>query len=327
MLKKSILIMTIGLAAGCSSVSSYDKIADNVSYTYDHKLKQSVIKGPSDTNKTQGAKVKDFNYDLTIKDLDTHVNVSFNYKDSSPRNYNHVVDSGGQKYNFSRHENKILDCGVQGTFNEGKCIFTESFTFKMPRENRSQFAVIGTTGKNVYFEINKNYMSVMNDFVYKLKTPRSDYDESKIKKESLLTAKPVPVEKPNAIMPKPVKKVVVAEKIIEKEVKKEVKPVVIVEKAKPVEPTVIISKQVTPKTLILNEKPALLKKVVKKESKSPVVKKTPVLTPIDICSCIKFKNSCAEVTSCREAYDQLACGNKKLAPKKDGMPCPNVCKI
>lgn len=42
------------------------------------------------------------------------------------------------------------------------------------------------------------------------------------------------------------------------------------------------------------------------------------MTPIGdkaFCAGIEFK-TCATVSNCREAYDQLACGNKKLDPKK-----------
>lgn len=329
MLKKSILMMFIGVIAGCSSVSNYNQIADSVNYSYDHNIKQSLIKGPSDTSEPYGAKVKDFHYDLVIKDFDTHVNVSFSYKDSSPRNYTHVVNSAGEIIEFSRHESKILTCGVVGTFNQGKCKFTEDFTFKMPRESHSNWAVVGKADKNIYFEISKTYVSVMNDFVYKLKTPRSDVDEVRIKKEILISSKPVAIKKPDAKIPAHL-------------IKNSSKPVV----NKVITPTgtPVISKAATVSVPVVH-KPLITKNipVVNKNTNNcatnskatnnvykPVIKKNPVLTPIDIksfCSCVKFKNSCAEVTSCREAYDQLACGNKKLDPTNKGMPCPNVCKM
>lgn len=336
MLKKSILMMFIGVIAGCSSVSSYNQIADSVNYSYDHNIKQSLIKGPSDTSEPYGAKVKDFHYDLVIKDFDTHVNVAFSYKDSSPRNYTHVVNSAGERIEFSRHENKILKCGVRGTFNQGKCNFSEDFTFKMPRESHSNWAVVGNANKNVYFEVSKTYVSVMNDFVYKLKTPRSDVDEGKIKKESLIAAKPVAIKKPDATIPANL-------------IKNSSKPVVnqvitptgkpIVSKAATVSVPAVQKPLITTKNIPVASKKGVINKNTSNcatNSKAtnnvykPDVKKNPVLTPLDIksfCSCVKFKNSCAEVTSCREAYDQLACGNKKLDPTNKGMPCPNVCKM
>lgn len=320
MLKKSILIMTMAISAGCSSVSTYDKIAENVNYTYDHQLRQSVIKGPVDTIETHGAEVRDFKYDLIVKDIETYTNVSFSYKDTSPRNYTHVVDSTGERYNFARHNKKIVDCGVSGSFDQGKCLFSESFSFKMPRQNRYHFAVIGNTGKNISFEINKNYLLVINDFVYKLKTPRADYNEEKIKKEALLTAKPMPVEKPDVKVPAPI-----VGNSLEKDIKN----------------APVVSSVVVNKPLIVSSKPATIKKFENtsqcncSNDKEKVVKvykpvNKPVLTPMDtkaFCSGVVFKNSCAQVSSCREAYDQLACGNKKLDPTNKGMPCPNVCKL
>lgn len=315
MLKKSALVISLAIIAGCSSVSSYEKIASNTEYTYDHSLKQSVIKGPIDESKPQGARVEDFKYDLIIKDSTVFANVSFNYKDKSPRVYTHVVDSMGVSYQLLNQKDKVLDCGINGTINYGTCNFEQSFTFQMPRDNRYQFSLIGkSSNSSVYFKINKDYIAVMDDFMYRLKTPRADYDEATIKKETLLAAKPAPVQKPSVAIPQPI-----VGNALEKE--KDNAPKV---------STVAINKP-----LIVNNPPIVKQFENNKQcncstGNALTVSKQPVLTPMSktpFCSTMKFKNSCAEITSCREAYDQYSCGNKKLDPTRKGMPCPNVCKL
>lgn len=164
MLKKSALVIFLAIIAGCSSVSSYDKIASNTEYTYDHSLKQSVIKGPVDVSEPQGAIVENFKYDLIIKDSTVFANVSFNYKDKNTRVYTHVVDSMGVSYQLLNQKDKVLDCGINGTINYGTCNFEQAFTFQMPRDNRYQFSLIGkSSNSSVYFKINKDYVAVMDD--------------------------------------------------------------------------------------------------------------------------------------------------------------------
>lgn len=322
MLKKSALVLSLAIIAGCSSVSTYDRIANNVEYTYDHTIKQSVIKGPVDNTKPQGAEVDDFAYNLIVKETNTFANVSFNYKDKSTRLYTHVVDSMGVRYDFVRNDYKIVDCGIQGTMSAGVCSFEESFTFQMPRDNRYQFALIGREGKNVYFRIKQDYVAVMDDVIYRLKTPRADYDETIIKKEALLAAKPVPVVKPSVQVPQPI-----VGNALESD-----------KASAPIVSTAIVNKP-----LIVSNQPVIKKfensnqcncendkKAVTTITKKPTVSKHPVLTPTThgtYCAGMQFKNSCEQITSCREAYDQYACGNKKLDPTRKGMPCPNVCKL
>lgn len=315
MLKKSALVISLAIIAGCSSVSSYDKIAANTEYTYDHSLKQSVIKGPVDVSEPQGARVENFKYDLIIKDSTVFANISFNYKDKSPRVYTHVVDSMGVSYQLLNQKDKVLDCGINGTINYGTCNFEQAFTFQMPRDNRYQFSLIGkSSNSSVYFKINKDYVAVMDDFMYRLKTPRADYDEATIKKETLLAAKPAPVQKPSVAIPQPI-----VGNALEKE--KDNAPKV---------STVAINKP-----LIVNNPPIVKQFENNKQcncstGNALTVSKQPVLAPMSktpFCSTMKFKNSCAEITSCREAYDQYSCGNKKLDPTRKGMPCPNVCKL
>ena len=317
MLKKSALVISLAIIAGCSSVSSYDKIASNTEYTYDHSLKQSVIKGPVDVSEAQGARVENFKYDLIIKDSTVFANISFNYKDKSPRVYTHVVDSMGVSYQLLNQKDKVLDCGINGTINYGTCNFEQAFTFQMPRDNRYQFSLIGkSSNSSVYFKINKDYVAVMDDFMYRLKTPRADYDEATIKKETLLAAKPAPVQKPSVAIPQPI-----VENALEKE-----------KYNAPKVSTVAINKP-----LIVNN-PPIVKQIENNKQcncstgNALTVSKQPVLAPMSktpFCSTmkLKFKNSCAEITSCREAYDQYSCGNKKLDPTRKGMPCPNVCKL
>lgn len=322
MLKKSALVLSLAIIAGCSSVSSYDRIANNVEYTYDHTIKQSVIKGPVDDTQPQGSDIDDFSYNLIIKETNTFANVSFNYTDKSTRLYTHVVDSMGVRYNFVRNDHKIIDCGINGTINAGTCSFEESFTFQMPRDNRYQFALIGREGKNVYFRIKQDYVAVMDDVIYRLKTPRADYDETTIKKEALLAAKPVPVAKTSVKAPQPI-----VGNALESD-----------RASAPIISTVTVNKP-----LIVSNQPVIKKfenssqcncensnKVLTPIINKPVVSKNPVLTPTThgtYCAGIQFKNSCEQITSCREAYDQYACGNKKLDPSRKGMPCPNVCKL
>jgi hypothetical protein len=315
MLKKSALVISLAIIAGCSSVSSYEKIASNTEYTYDHSLKQSVIKGPIDESKPQGARVEDFKYDLIIKDSTVFANVSFNYKDKSPRVYTHVVDSMGVSYQLLNQKDKVLDCGINGTINYGTCNFEQSFTFQMPRDNRYQFSLIGkSSNSSVYFKINKDYIAVMDDFMYRLKTPRADYDEATIKKETLLAAKPAPVQKPSVSIPQPI-----VGNALEQE-----------KNNAPKVSTVAINKP-----LIVNNPPIVKQFENNKQcncstGNALTVSNKPVLEPMaktPFCSTMKFKNSCAEITSCREAYDQYSCGNKKLDPTRKGMPCPNVCKL
>ncbi len=315
MLKKSALVISLAIIAGCSSVSSYEKIASNTEYTYDHSLKQSVIKGPVDESEPQGAKVEDFKYDLVIKDSTVFANVSFNYKDNSSRVYTHVVDSMGVSYQLLNQKDKVLDCGINGTISYGTCNFEQSFTFQMPRDNRYQFSLIGkSSNSSVYFKINKDYIAVMDDFMYRLKTPRADYDEATIKKETLLAAKPAPIQKASVAIPQPIVGNALSQEI----------------NTQPKVSTVALNKP-----LVVNNQPIVKQFENNKQcncstGNALTVSKKPVLEPMNktpFCSAMKFKNSCAEITSCREAYDQYSCGNKKLDPTRKGMPCPNVCKL
>lgn len=331
MLKKSALVLSLAIVAGCSSVSSYDKIANNVQYTYDHSIKQSVIKGPVDTTQPQGGQVKEFSYDLIVKDTNTYANVSFLYNDENSRLYTHVVDSMGVRYNFERSDKKIIECGIVGTLNAGNCLIKESFTFQMPRDNRYQFALIGIENTNVYFKINKDYVAVMDDFIYRLKTPRADYDEVTLKKETLLSAKPVPVETP-VIVRQPVK---VPQPIVGNALKEDNINAVKVSRTIIDRPLIVSNKPLVQKFentkhCGCDDKVSAKPVTVSKINKVITVSKTPVLTPTTnktYCTGIKFANSCEQITSCREAYDQYACGNKKLDPSRKGMPCPTICKL
>jgi hypothetical protein len=320
MLKKSALVLSLAIISGCSAVSSYDRIANNVEYTYDHTIKQSVIKGPIDDTEPQGADIEDFSYNLMIKENNTFANISFNYEDKSTRQYTHVVDSMGVRYNFVRNDYKVVDCGIVGTMSAGVCSFEESFTFQLPRDNRYQFALIGKEGKNVYFKVKQDYVAVMDDVIYKLKTPRSDYDEVNIKKEALLAAKPVPVVKSSVQIPQPVVGNAIA-------TEKMAAPVVL---TPIVNKPLIVGNQTVIKKFENSNQCNCQNNNNNVVATKITVSKTPVLTPAlksSFCEGIKFKNSCEQITSCREAYDQYSCGNKKLDPTKKGMPCPTVCKL
>jgi len=365
MLKRTVIALSIALVAGCStSDKSYDSIADNVNYTYDQDLKQSVVKGPLQKTKYRSNYDFDkFQYDLNIKNTETFLTLDIAYRDDGSRQFRHVTDTTGRVYNFERHEKRIVDCGVSGSSKEGKCDFVESFSFKLPDNGQSQFVIVGRDGRNASFNVNKEYLAVMSNVTYRLKTPRADADELRIKKDTLLTAKPVAVVPASVTPPAPKPAPVVAPA-----------PIVTPEPVyQPIVQTVPVTKPIVSSVNSTQQAPAgtsyvdqidetickcssspqssstiTVQKTVKvpeaaakpkkttivkqaKPAKKAVVKPAPkaVLTPIGdkaFCAGVTFK-TCATVSNCREAYDQLACGNKKLDPQKKGMPCPNVCKL
>ena len=364
MLKRTVIALSIALVAGCSTNDrSYDSIADSVNYTYDQDLKQSVVKGPIQESKYRSNVDFDkFQYDLNIKNSETYLTLDMAYRDDGSRQFRHVTDTTGRVYNFERHDKRIVDCGVSGSSKEGKCDLVESFSFKLPDNGQSQFVIVGREGRNASFNVNKEYLAVMSNVTYRLKTPRADADELRIKKDTLLTAKPVVVAKESVTPPAPKPApVVVPAPIVTAEPAYE--PIVqTVPATKPIVASVNSTKQAPAGTSYVDQidetvckcssspqssSTITVQKTVKvpaataQAKKTTVVKQQPVkkaytkpapkavLTPIGdraFCAGVEFK-TCATVSNCREAYDQLACGNKKLDPKKKGMPCPNVCSL
>lgn len=359
MLKQTVIALSIALVAGCStSDRSYESIADSVNYTYDQDLKQSVVKGPVQEGKYRSnASFDKFQYDLNIKQSDTYLTLDMAYTDTGFRQFRQVTDTTGRVYNFERHDKSIVECGISGTSSEGKCDFTESMSFKLPDNGQSQFVVVGRDGRNVSFNVNKEYIAVMSNVTYRLKTPRADADELRIKKDTLLTAKPVVVKKESVTPPAPV---IVPAPIITAE--PAYQPIVqTVPVTKPIVATVNSTTQAPAGTSYVNQIDETICKcssspqststiTLQKEVKVPAATATPkkttvikqpakkaytkpakkaVLTPIGnkaFCSGVTYK-TCATVANCREAYDQLACGNKKLDPTNKGMPCPSVCNL
>lgn len=381
MLKRTVIALSIALVAGCSTNDrSYDSIADSVRYTYDQDLKQSVVKGPIQESKYRSNVSFDkFQYDLNIKNSETYLTLDMAYRDDGSRQFIHVTDTTGRVYNFVRHEKRIVDCGVSGSSKAGKCDFVESFSFKIPDNGQSQFVIVGREGRNASFNVNKEYLAAMSNVVYRLKTPRADADELRIKKDTLLTAKPVIVAQESVTPPtppapkeepKPTPVVVPAPVVIAPAPVVVPAPIVTAEPVYvPIVKTVPVTKPIVTSVNSNKSTPAVtsyvdrIDETVCKCSSSPqssstitiqkvvkvpatvknttVVKQQPVkkaytkpapkvvLTPIGdraFCAGVTFK-TCETVSNCREAYDQLACGNKKLDPKKKGMPCPNVCSL
>lgn len=348
------MALSIAVLVGCSTGRSYDSIADSVSYTYDHDLKQSVVKGPTEEPVYKSsAKIKKFDMDLNIKNSDTFANLDLAYSDTEPRLFSHIIDTTGQSYNFYSHEKRIVDCGVSGSSKEGICDYTDKISFQLPESSRNQYILVGRDGRNVSFNINKEYLAVMSDVTYRLKTPRADVDELRLKKDTLLTAGPTPVAKPSVQQPVKTAPVVVPAPIYT--------PVVsTVPVSKPIVATTTSIKQapagtsyikkfeedttckcssspqststITTTKAVVYKAPVETPKVVPAKVKSlPAAKKVDnaVLSPMNktpFCATIQYK-TCATVSSCREAYDQLACGNKKLDASGKGMPCPNICNV
>lgn len=352
MLKYTIIALSVAVLAGCSTGRSYDSIADSVNYSYDHDLKQSVVKGPVETPvyKSSGEFDK-FDMDLTIQNTDTFVNLDLAYSDKEPRMFAYILDTSGKRYNFTRHEKRIVDCGASGSMSSGVCSYTDKISFQLPDEKRYQYVLVGRTGSNASFNVNKEYLAVMSDVTYRLKTPRADSDELRIKKDTLLTAGPTPVVKPSVqppVAPAPVATAQPAYTPVVSTVPTS-KPIVTTTNSTKAAPagTSYLKKFETEETCVCSSSPQSTSKITVKKveykkvtEKAPVVKKAVpvvkkpvdskhVLTPMNktpFCSTVEFK-TCATVSNCREAYDQLACGNKKLDPTGKGMPCPNVCKM
>lgn len=324
MFRKSLIALCLGLTlAGCSSVRSYDSIADNVEYTYDQDLKQSVTRGPIESgNYTSNAKVDSFAYNISVLNTDLVANIDLKYTDSDPRQFTHIVDSTGRGYKFITHTSNIDDCGIAGTFKSGRCDFSDQLSFNLPRENRYQYTLVSRTGKNINFAIQKNYIAVMSDVVYRMKTPRADYAEETIRKDTLVAAKPVPVAKPVVQMPPKVQ----VQPVIQPPVVTAIAPVEPIKVFKP-RPAPAIAKKPAPVAVGCvpgYEAKPLVKKV---QAKKPV--KKAVLTPVKksaSCTTMKAK-SCSQIKTCREAYDQLACGNKKVDPDNNGIPCQAICRL
>lgn len=335
MFNKSLIALCIIGLSGCSAVSTYDSIADNVSYTYDQDLKQSVVKGPIDSVPYNSkANVESLSYQLSVLHTDLIAEIKVSYSGDEIRGFNKLADSTGRQYNVFNYDKTITNCGIIGSFRTGICDFTESFAFKLPREDRYHYVALARNGDHVAFEMKRNYIAVMNDVVYKLKTPRADYDEQRIKKDALVAAKPVEVKKPSLQSVPPLKPAPIQPP---KPLKPAPAPIV---KAVPVQQPLFTSpipeaKNCTTKlvetcTPVKKEKKVAKPVVAKKVEVTKTVKSnTPViLTPTkegNLCSGLKFK-SCAAISSCREAYDQLACGNRKVDPDKNGIPCQAICR-
>lgn len=167
-------------------------------------MKQSVVKGPiQETKYRSNYDFDKFQYDLNIKNSETYLTLDLAYRDDGSRQFRHVTDTTGRVYNFERHDKRIVDCGVSGSSKEGKCDFVESFSFKLPDNGQSQFVIVGRDGRNTSFNVNKEYLAVMANVTYRLKTPRADADELRIKKDTLLTAKPVAVAQESVTPPAP----------------------------------------------------------------------------------------------------------------------------
>jgi hypothetical protein len=339
MLKKSLIALCIVGLAGCSAVSTYDSISDNVAYTYDQDLKQSVVKGPVDNvDYNSKASVEDFSYQLSVLNTDLVANIKVKYSGKELRQYERLIDSTGVSYELISYDKTIHDCGVVGSLRAGICNFSEEITVRLPREDRYNYVLAARSGDNIAFEIKKNYIAVMNDVIYKLRTPRADYDEQRIKKDTLIAAKPVEIKRPSlaqvpiqppkpaAPLPAPIVTVAPVQEPLMFNQKVEVRNCTtkLVETCDSDKPVVKSVSQPAPKKVIV-------KKYV--PAKQPVKKVAPathkaVLTPTpagNICAGMKFKN-CSVITSCREAYDQLACGNRKVDPDKNGIPCQAICR-
>lgn len=353
MLKRTIIALSIALVAGCSTERGYDSIADSVNYTYDQDLKQSVVKGPLETPKYRSNyDFSKFQYDLNIKNSDTYITVDLAYTDDGSRQFRHVSDTTGRVYNFERHDKRIDKCGVSGSSKEGKCDFVESFSFKLPDNGQSQFVIVGRDSRNASFNVNKEYLAVMSNVTYRLKTPRADADELRIKKDTLLTAKPVAVVKESVtppapvIVPAPIYQPVVQTAPVSKPIVATVNSTsqapagtsyvnqideTICKCSSSPQSTSTITMQKTvkvPEATAVPKKTTVIKQKPAKKAYTKPAEKNPVLAPVGdkaFCAGVTFK-TCATVSNCREAYDQLACGNKKLDPQKKGMPCPSICQ-
>lgn len=350
MFKHMLLAISIAAVVGCSTTNqSYDTLYDKVAYKYDNTLNKALVSGPIETPVyTAKQKFDKFTYDMGIENSDTYVNLDLKYRDSEPRSFYQVIDTTGRVYPFTRHEKVIVDCGVSGSSTAGVCVYTDSITFKMPDDRQSQFILVGRPGHNASFKVNKEYIAVMSDITYRLKTPRADSDELRVKKNTLLTASPKPLEQKSVTPPQPVVKAeptyqpVVSTVPVQKPIT--TAPVApkpapqpnngsYIDKYKVVETCQCSSSPQSSSTItsiktVQQVKPVVAPAPVKKPVVTQPAKKT-VLTPVNkdpFCSNMVFK-TCGTVSNCREAYDQLACGNKKLDPSNKGMPCPNVCKL
>ncbi len=346
MFKYAAMALSVALMVGCTTNHSYDTLYDKVAYTYDHDLKRSLVKGPAETpiynSKYEFSK---FRYNMSIDNGDTQVNIYLKYRDSQPRSFSHAIDTTGRVYNFVKHDKYIIDCGANGSVNSGTCIYRDSISFKMPDDRQSQFILVGSDGRNASFKINREYIAVMSDVTYRLKTPRADSDELRVKKDALVMAapKPLPTKSvtPPAPKPEPVYQPVVNAVPAQQPIAPVTTPVQqgsYIDKYKTVETcqcssspqstsTITSVKTTTVKKQVPSKQPVVQQPAKKVVTAKPV--KAPTLTPVNkdpFCSNVVFK-TCATVSNCREAYDQLACGNKKLDPSKKGMPCPNVCKL
>lgn len=343
MFKYAVLALSISVLVGCSSTGkSYDSIYDDVAYTYDHTLNRSVVKGPDEILKYNAKQEFElFKYNMVIEEGNTFVNLFLKYSDNIPRSFTHVIDTTGRVYPFEKHEKVIIDCGVSGSVSSGVCDYSDVITFKVPDDRQSQFILVGRQGYNAAFKVNKEYVAVMSDVSYRLKTPRSDADELRVKKNTLLTAAPKPLEQKSVAQPQPIAQPAQTYQPVVKTVPVQ-KPLnttpvnngSYVDQYKTVE-TCKCSSSPQSSSTITSVKTTTVKKPAPVAVVKPIVKPavlTPVkqtLTPVakdPFCSGMVFKN-CSTINSCREAYDQLACGNKKLDPANKGMPCPNVCKL
>ena len=65
------------------------------------------------------------------------------------------------------------------------------------------------------------------------------------------------------------------------------------------------------------------KPVVEKPKPVPVVEKP---KPVANNSCSGLPRTCGKMSSCKQAYQALECGNRRLDKDKDGIPCESICQ-
>ena len=75
-----------------------------------------------------------------------------------------------------------------------------------------------------------------------------------------------------------------------------------------------------PKPVVEKPKPV---PVVEKPKPVPVVEKP---KPVANNSCSGLPRTCGKMSSCKQAYQALECGNRRLDKDKDGIPCESICQ-